>query len=298
MSERTFKGQKATLADVEQELGTKSTWGQAAARVAERNAKARAIIRVAPREVADLARHPKYVTHCLRHCARQVLEAPRAVFEGLRRAGLDSAKAYCGKPIATYDNDGRAYPAPEGMVYVVYTDRDGAIFDWDWVKADPHDLSLPLEHATRFARRVEKPVPSRLAEFADPVVNIFDSSRGVYSDLGDCIFAYFADSPAYAARVNEDLTIFRALTDGEPVGCKVKNIRAIMSRLEPGETWTSETREFRVAVVVARSYARHAEAGSPPHGYTEVFKAFENVAPHVLLPQLAPPSTPPAQLSR
>ncbi len=38
MVERTLKGKRATLADVEAELGPQSTWGAAAARVAARNA--------------------------------------------------------------------------------------------------------------------------------------------------------------------------------------------------------------------------------------------------------------------
>jgi hypothetical protein len=292
MGEKDLDGQLVTLAEVEQELGPQAAWGDAAARVTRRNTEKRRIFGLPPDEAGHLAQHPPYVTHCLRHCARSVLAAPRAVFEGLRRSGLDAARAYCGKPVFTYDNDGRATAAPDGFVYVVYTDRDGSIFDWDWVEADERDPSLPVDHATRFATRVERPTGANLASVPDNLPSRFDPSVAVYSACGDCVFAYFSAAPSYAARVNEDLTVFRAFDGQQPVGCKVKNIRAILKLVEQGgEAWSTGTQELsvRVALVVATSYARHVAKPNvvPPIGYADVFKAFEEapVPPEVWLPR-------------
>jgi len=52
-----------------------------------------------------------------------------------------------------------------------------------------------------------------------------------YSEEGDCLTFYFKNVPSYADRVDELLTVYLALNTGELVGCQVKSIGRIMTRL-------------------------------------------------------------------
>ena len=90
-------------------------------------------------------------------CARRTVLAPTWVFKGLKRGegGLSKVNngwAFCGKPRKAYRNDGTPFPAPEGMVHMVYADEEGYVFDWDWVRENPMSrLSPGLATAIRLA---------------------------------------------------------------------------------------------------------------------------------------------------
>jgi hypothetical protein len=108
----------------------------------------------------DALRHgmPTYVVHELMHCASRVVQAPLVVFQGLRpRVRLNAGRAYCGKPRKAFDNDGRPVPAHSEMIYCVYIDPEGHVFDWDWVPEDPLRRGYPENYRVRFANPITEP---------------------------------------------------------------------------------------------------------------------------------------------
>lgn len=55
--------------------------------------------------------------------------------------------------------------------------------------------------------------------------------RPFYSRDGDFLTFFFRDADHNAERVDELLTVFLAVTDGELVGCKIKGVRRILETL-------------------------------------------------------------------
>src|SRR5262249_49745889 len=157
-----------------------------------------------------------YVTHGLFNCARKTVLAPTAVYRGLNRgekapARLKDGWAICGKPNRAYDNEGRKRQPPAGMLYAVYADADGFVFDWDWAAEDPHRPGHPVDNALRFGEFLRDPGEFVLELPADAPAVSFDGSVAAHSTRGDCIFCYITDQLAYAERINPDLTVFRTL---------------------------------------------------------------------------------------
>ena len=88
-----------------------------------------------------------------------ILQKPTAVFEGLRQdededPGGVGWRCYCGIPDHSYRPDGTAGRPYPNQVYLVFVNDEGVAYNWRWEKADPDDLKLPLNHGTRFQRRV------------------------------------------------------------------------------------------------------------------------------------------------
>jgi hypothetical protein len=89
-----------------------------------------------------------------------VLQAPVAVFEGLRRdEDEDRAgygwRCYCRVPDRAYRSDGTQRPPYPGQVYLVFVNDEGVAYNWRWEKADPDDPNLPDDYSSRFQRRLE-----------------------------------------------------------------------------------------------------------------------------------------------
>lgn len=71
------------------------------------------------------------------------------------------------------------------------------------------------------------------------------------SRAGDCVFMYFAEDESSADRVDDFLTVYRALDNRRVVGFKLKNLRLLTARL--GSIWVEfETAEFEVRMLVRR----------------------------------------------
>lgn len=115
------------------------------------------------------------------------------------------------------------------MLYMVYADADGFVFDSDWVAEDPHHPGHPLDNDLRFGEPVREPGEFVL-DLPDALpTSSFDSSVVAYSARGDCVFCYMLDAPSFGARINEDLTVFYSLNDREKLtGFKIKNVRRIL----------------------------------------------------------------------
>ena len=174
---------------------------------------------------------PSYVVYGLRHSATELVQSPTAMYRGLRREGrLREGFAFSGRLHLAYNNEGRPVVSPPGMVYVVYADPEGYVFDWDWVQEDPHHPGHPIDSELRFTGGPEQsPSPAVLKGIDDlKPAQPFNPRLAWPSSRGDCIFCYFSDQFAFADRINNDLTVFRSLASSDPTGFKIKNVRRML----------------------------------------------------------------------
>lgn len=283
---KNLRGREISLAEVEESLGPQTTWGQRDEWLEAWETQKRPTVSLASADAGHLKFHPPYVTHCLLRCARRVLEAPRAVFVATRPDSTTRILAFCGLPASTYDNEGNALPPPERMVFVVYV-RDGNVFDWDWVEADPNEPAFPVGYAVRFAERLANPRSHTIEGLVSLPRNQFAPTRAIRSTAGDCVFAYFRNEPSYAERVDERITLFRSLADREVVGCKIKDINGILNYLKTHEDWHAPLSALSVRVVLLHSATRLAlraetiaDHRAQAHART-VAKAVDELLPHM-----------------
>jgi hypothetical protein len=184
------------------------------------------------------------------------------------------------------------------MVFVVYADDEGRVFDWDWVRADPANPDYPIGWERRFVARAESPPRATLRGLESLSTGQFDPKRAVYSPVGDCVFAYFNDAPSFANRVNSDLTVFRDIASKEATGCKIKNIRNIVGRIvETHEEWRASADGLEVVVsisvpvplILAQSYLRQYNPGSDEQEAIEVYPhlltTLHELSPQVFVPR-------------
>ena len=231
---KDYEGQVVSEAEVRFHLGTPEERTQVQQRVQARKEARPLVFRVKPQDLQSLTTQPAYVSHALRKCARKTVLAPTAVYRGLSRGDkaprrLREGWAVCGKPSQCCDNEGRLLPARQGMVFMVYADADGSVFDWDWVQESEQHPGHPLDPDLRFGTLQTEP-PEMVLDLSatPPPGGEFDPTVATYSDRGDCIFCYVCDECGYAERINPDLTIFRAFGSNEVTGFKIKNARRIL----------------------------------------------------------------------
>lgn len=232
---------------------------------------------------------PAYVTHNLTRCARKVLLAPTAIYRGLKRgedapARLRDGWAICGKPNRACDNDGRLIQPPPGMVFMVYADSQGFVFDWDWVREDDDAPGHPLDEALRFGNLVptsQELVLDLPTDLAEPK---FDSTVATYSERGDCIFCYICDECGFAERINPDLTIFRSCDSKEVTGFKIKNVRRIVKDEE--DFVSDDAPDLTVSVQAILLATLRANRKTSVRVYELIIEAFRKVEhpPEVHLP--------------
>jgi hypothetical protein len=186
------------------------------------------LLRVAPDDAnALVAGSPRYQQHSLVDCAREVIRSPYKVWRGLRNDGPLKGKgwAYCGIPSRSWSKEGERRESPAGFTFIVFTDDDGFVFDWDWVKSDPVDNSLPADFTDRFERPEADAAPCELVlgNVKHDVSVPFDPTRAWFSARGDCVFCYFEEAESFSAREDEYLTAFYSLSKPkECVGFKLK----------------------------------------------------------------------------
>ena len=190
------------------------------------------VFRVDPADIENLSFQPAYVTEALKLSARKTVLNPTCVFQGLKRGlgsspDVDDGWAICGKPRQIVGNDGKLQSAPEDIVFVVFADKNGFVFDWDWVKENPGEPGVPIDDQMRFGNPKTMTSELVLELPSDIKPAHFDSSRACYSERGDCIFYYLSDDLAFADKINSDLTVFRQFGSETVTGFKVKNVRRI-----------------------------------------------------------------------
>ena len=89
-----------------------------------------------------------------------ILQSPTAVFEGLRRDEDEDRRGYgwrcyCGLPDRAYRADGSERQPYAGQVYLIFVNDEGVAYNWRWESADPDNPELPVNHSSRFQRRLE-----------------------------------------------------------------------------------------------------------------------------------------------
>jgi hypothetical protein len=168
--------------------------------------------------------------------------------------------AICGKPNRAYDNDGCKLPPPADMLYMVYADADGFVFDWDWVAEDPHHPGYPLDNDFRFGDLIRQPGEFVLDLPADLPVVSFDSAVAARSARGDCVFCYMMDSPSFGARINEDLTVFYSLSDRDKItGFKIKNVQRILNEEQPLKLSDAPGLDVLILPILRKTLSEHQE---------------------------------------
>lgn len=231
---KDYEGVAVSEAEVRFQLGDPATWeGEQKALRAKLDAQP-IVLRLDSEDADHLATQPGYVTFALKECARSTVLAPTQVFRELKRGdgGHDNLRdgwAFCGKPRWAVDNTGRRIQPPEGMVFVVYADGEGYVFDWDWVEENAHEPGCPIDCHARFG----DPVVCHGDAYLDLPGSLptphFDWTKPCYSVRGDCIFCYITGELSFACRINSDLTVFRSLRERRIItGFKVKNVRRIL----------------------------------------------------------------------
>ena len=275
-----YRGRAISSNEVAFWLGDVDSWESDERRVAARNLASPKVLQLDPADRYALQNTPGYCLNNLKYCANRIVQAPRAVFHGLRERGkLKDGIAYCGNPPQMYDNRGTVVPVPSGFIFAVFADAEGYVFDWDWLRSDPNDLDTPVQQHLRFAKRVSSDRESVLIGVEDLTTGEFRESAW-HSFRGDCVFYYLSDAPSYAERVDDDLTVFWTFEGHQMTGCKVKNIEAMRSRFA-GESEANES-ELPVLHFLGGSLALQSLNGSGRH-YAELIKHANETRPKVRL---------------
>ncbi|MEK6674999.1 MAG: hypothetical protein AABZ47_05015 [Planctomycetota bacterium] len=231
---KDYVGQHVSQEEISFALGDPDTWASDERRVEERMNARPTILRLdeTDRKAVE-GGMPPYVVYGLKHCATKLVQNATVMYPGLRRDGrLKDGRAYCGRLRHMYDNEGNRLPAPHDMVYVVYVDPENYVFDWDWVEEVPSHPGHPVDPELRFLTSDPiMPVPeSALVGVEQLLPKNFKNTEAWHSQRGDCVFCYFSDTPAFAKRINDELTVFYDLHDRQtPTGFKVKNIRRMVA---------------------------------------------------------------------
>jgi hypothetical protein len=256
---RDYIGAEASEAEVLFNIGSPTEIETENAQSIARNALKPHQLRVDDQDIKAIENGmPGYVIHELVKCATRVVQAPTAIFQGIRRKGrLAAGRAYCGRPKRAFDNEGKACSPPPGMVYCVYVEPEGYVFDWDWVREDPARPGFPIDYRLRFVNQINE-----LTETVLLLPNMsptpFRKGKAWHSYRGDCMFFYASDLRAYAKRVNDDLTEYRAIESDKLVGCKIKDFQALLSSLFRGDSSTVPVGAVLAASLV-RQMAEHQQ---------------------------------------
>jgi len=286
---KDYEGRSISEAEAMFKLGEPADVAREREKMTTRDTARPVVFKVARQDLVSLKNQPAYVTHNLLKCARKVLLAPTAIYRGLKRgddapARLRDGWAICGKPNRACDNDGRLIPPPVGMVFMVYADSYGFVFDWDWARGDEDAPGHPLDEALRFGNLVptsQELVLDLPAGLDEPK---FDSTVATYSERGDCIFCYICDECGFAERINPDLTIFRSCDTKEVTGFKIKNVRRILKDEE--EFVSDDAPDLTVSVQTILLATLKMNPTSSVKLYNLIIEAFRKVEhpPEVHLP--------------
>lgn len=259
---RDYAGGQSSELEVEFELGSTQERIARRRRVAETlNAEPR-VLKVDSDDLdAVTCGMPAYVVYALSRIATEVVKNPSVVFEGIRNeGGLRQGFAYFGIPRHSFDNTGRVVKPPKGMVFAVYTDGQGFVFDWDWV-LEGDKPGAPINWKQRFSRTLRTWPETTLVGVEDLKPSSFRPDEAWYSSRGDCVFWYASDVPAYAERVNEEMTVFKAFGSHQVVGAKIKNVSRLIEELRNSMA-TLINQQTPLRHVLVTSFFRQAVKGT------------------------------------
>lgn len=116
-------------------------------------------IYVAHHRIDFLARHMRHAAYEAAYIVPEIVQSPRThVFEGAGNSvgepqpGADWL-CYCGRPAASYTNEGRRRDPWPGQIYLIFLNRHRIAYSWRWEWAkekEPH----PIGNPDRFQRRI------------------------------------------------------------------------------------------------------------------------------------------------
>lgn len=93
------------------------------------------------------------------HTVRWALQNCRCIFRGVRddEADVDDDGwlCYVASPGRAYDwKTGNQVPPWPDEVFLVYLTDERVVYHWCWVKCDPDDPRLPIDHRSRFREQI------------------------------------------------------------------------------------------------------------------------------------------------
>jgi hypothetical protein len=236
------------------------------------------IINVNKHDLAAIATGmPGYVFFGLTYCVKEVFIDPTVVFAGAPSGSLRDGLVFCGKPAHSYNNKGIQLDPPSDMIYMAYVNRSGFLFDWNWAPEDPEIPGYPVGWQARFNHPLPQPPKATLELPKNLHPSAFDPNNAWYSKEGDCIFWYSSNDPAFAERVNDDLTLFISLSDRKTtVGAKLKNIQRILGMRKIS---LEQLQTKPLVVIIAESLAYQAEKGQLTSHYDELIGQIQRHPP-------------------
>lgn len=221
---RDYTGSSISQAEFDFRNKSVPAWDLIARELEEREARRPTLVRLDDEEIEDLKHKPKYVLDELLRYGRPTVFNPSCVFTGIRETGRLKKRgfAYCAKPEG----------AAEHLLFAVFADEEGFVFDWGWVEEDRHNSGFPCDAQSRFHQSLPIKSNARLVGTDQLKHDSFRPVTAVHSTRGDCILFYFNDSPSFMRRINDDLTLLIDRANGCKVnGFKLKNISRILLQL-------------------------------------------------------------------
>jgi hypothetical protein len=86
-----------------------------------------------------------------------VLKNPLAIFAGLEREEFEDGFCYCGIPAEKYVTENTTVPPPPGMVFLIFVNKEFAIFEFRWEKMYADNFGNPKNYKTRFKQKTWSP---------------------------------------------------------------------------------------------------------------------------------------------
>lgn len=86
-------------------------------------------------------------------CVQEVLRDPLSIWDGLRDRRF-GGRCYVGVPSCRWFDNESSAPPPPGMVFAVFVNPRGCVFEWGWEKADEANPELPKGYDKRFGGRI------------------------------------------------------------------------------------------------------------------------------------------------
>lgn len=90
----------------------------------------------------------------LAYSVRDVLVAPRVIFQGVREEGEEDWLCYVGVPKHAFTRTGDQILPYEGEVFLVFVNGDRVAYHWGWETSDGNAPGLPPDHENRFTKKV------------------------------------------------------------------------------------------------------------------------------------------------
>jgi hypothetical protein len=116
---------------------------------------------------------------------------------------------------------------------------------------------------------------NRLAEFCDqyaPKTGPTFRAEAWYNRYGDSIHFHWCDDEFYADRIDDKLTVYRAIKSNEAVGCEMKGITALCKKLGDFGISLKEQDGTPLAMFLIASQATAMDVAKEPEARQEIYR--------------------------